>query len=379
MKILFWLSILTVIYVYLGYPLLVYVLSLFYKKPLRGKYVYPTLSILISAYNEEKLMRQKLKNCLSLDYPKEKMEIIVGSDGSTDRTNEIVKGFSSQGVTLDYEPQRLGKPSVLYRCVHKAKGEIIIFSDADSTLERDSLKKLVRNFSDPSIGCVEGVRRDINDNGILLDSLYWKYETALKKLNSRLHSLIGVTGAIFAIRRELYSPINEKRGDDLEIPTRVTLQGYKSVLEEEAVAYHPWLSNTDEFRRIIRIVSWMWKSGWILLYEAIRGGKILLIFQLLSHKILRWHIGFFLIGLFISNLFLVDGNNFYNITLIFQILFYGMAITGFIMERKGIKLKTFLKIPYYFCLINLASLIGIFKSIFNKSEITWLKTARQEI
>jgi len=372
---LFLLLVLVIGYVYIGYPIVLWILGKLKRCPIKKADITPFVSLLIPAHNEEKCIGKKIENCLALDYPKDRLEVIIASDGSVDKTNSIVEQYQNRGVVLSGSFQRLGKSAALMRCVNMAKGEIILFSDADSMLEKDSLRRLIRNFADLTIGCVEGVRRDINEKGILLDSLYWKYETMLKKLNSRLYSLIGATGAIYAVRKILYNPLTPKRGDDFEIPIRVLLQDYRTVLEPEAIAYHPWLSNKDEFGRIVRIVSWMMPSAFMLLTEAIRKGKWLLTFQLLSHKILRWFMPLFMIALFWVNLRLYGG--IYSFIYWTQALFYSFAFIGFICEKNKIKIPAPLKIPYFFCLINYASLVGILKFIFGKDSMNWTKTARE--
>ncbi len=373
---LFWIIFALIIYIYAGYPLLLYLIGMILDKKTRRRDFQPFVSILIPAYNEEALIKRKIDNTIALDYPNEKREIIIGSDGSTDRTDEIVKKYDKQGVRLFNGGRRMGKSALLMECVRIAIGDIILFTDADAVLEQDALKKILRNFADPKIGCVEGIRRDIDEKGLLLDSLYWRYETALKKLNSRLHSIVGATGAIFAIRKGLYHPLTPERGDDFEIPYGVLFQGYDTVLESEAVAYHPWLANEDEFKRIVRIVAWMLPSALRLLLEAFRKRRWIIVFQLLSHKILRWSVPIFMVLLFIINLNLHGG--FYIIILMFQILFYIIAVVGLVCEKRKVRMIGFLKIPYFFCLINFASLVGIIKYCIGLHEMNWVKTAREE-
>jgi glycosyltransferase involved in cell wall biosynthesis len=400
-EILFVLLLAIILFVYLGYPFTLWILGAFLRKSSTPSNITPFVSVIIPAHNEEKCIGKKIENCLALDYPKEQLEIIVGSDGSDDATDSIVQEYASQGVVLSTEGRRTGKCSVLKRCVGLAKGEIILFTDADAVLEKDSLKMVVRNFSDPHIGCVEGVRRDRNEQGIMLDNLYWKYETMIKKLNSRLQAILGATGAIFAVRRELYDPINAQRGDDFEIPVRVRVKGFGAVLEPKALAYHPWLSNRDEFRRIVRIVAWMLPSALILLSESIMNKRWLLAFQLLVHKVMRWMVPFFLIVLFVVNM-QITGTVFRSL-LWGQILFYLLAILGLIFDhlgnyksflndgkspqviadrrfsrKKDLRLPTLLKVPYFFCLINAASFVGILKSILGWGSMDWAKTAREQ-
>ena len=363
-------------YIYIGYPVLLWLAGMAKKKTVLKSAIMPAVSLIIPAHNEERCIENKIENSLSLDYPKDKLEIIVGSDGSTDETNSIVRRYADSGIVLSHSKERIGKSSTLARCVKVARNEIIVFSDADSILEKNALKALISNFADPSIGCVEGVRRDINEKGALLDSIYWRYETMLKRLNSRLHSLIGATGAIFAVRKPLYLPISTNRGDDFEIPIRVLLQGYGAILEPGAVAYHPWLSNKDEFGRILRIVSWMMPSAFMLLLEALEKKKWLLVFQLISHKILRWFVPIFMIFLFIANLMLADG--IYGFFLSAQILFYSLAVFGYICDKFNLGIPAILKIPYFFCLINFASLAGMIKFGLARGDMNWRKTARDD-
>jgi GT2 family glycosyltransferase len=209
----------------------------------------------------------------------------------------------------------------------------------------------------------------------MLDNLYWKYETMIKQLNSRLQAILGATGAIFLVRKELYDPINAQRGDDFEIPVRVRIKGYKAVLEPKALAYHPWLSNQDEFVRIVRIVAWMLPSALILLGESVSNKRWLLAFQLLVHKIMRWLVPFFMIALFAVNTQLTEGV--YSVFLWAQILFYLLAAMGFVFEKAKFKLATPFKIPYFFCLINAASMVGVLKSVLGWGSMDWAKTARE--
>ncbi|MCS6861157.1 MAG: glycosyltransferase family 2 protein [Abditibacteriales bacterium] len=416
-EVVFWGSLLTIVYVYFGYPLLLALLAVFRQREIKKADITPSVTILISAYNEEGIIRQKLENMLALDYPKDKLEIIVGSDGSTDRTNEIVREFAdnplhlplrkgesqrgssppSQGgednllssppcqggegegvvVVLDAAPERRGKCAVLYRCVPKARGEIIVFSDADAMYPPDALRKLVRGFADERVGCIEGVRWDTNEEGQVLESIYWKYENVLKRLASKNRCIVGATGAIFAIRKHLYFPLNEERGDDFELPIRIALRGYDTIYEPDAVVYHPWLPNHEEFRRITRIVSWMLPSALMLLKESLQRGKWLVTLQLLSHKLLRWFVPVFMMAMLVSNLLLVTGH-FYRAALWMQGGFYGLALVGYLLAKARVKLRLpLLNIPYYFCLINLASLNGVMKLLLGKPVRVWRATGRE--
>jgi cellulose synthase/poly-beta-1,6-N-acetylglucosamine synthase-like glycosyltransferase len=371
----FWASLLTIVYVYFGYPLLLALLAVLRQRSIKKEDITPFVTVLIGAYNEEGIIREKLENMLALDYPKDKLEIMVGSDGSTDRTNDIVRKFADKGVVLDASTERRGKCGVLYRCVPKAKGEIIVFSDADAMYPPDALKTLVRGFADERVGCIEGVRWDTNEEGQVLESIYWKYENVLKRLASKNRCIVGATGAIFAIRKHLYFPLTEERGDDFELPFRIALRGYDTIYEPDAVVYHPWLPNNEEFRRITRIVSWMLPSALMLLKESLQRGKLLVAVQLISHKLLRWFVPVFMLAMFAANLFLTG--HFYSVALWTQAGFYGLALAGYLLAKARVKLRLpLLNIPYYFCLINLASLNGVMKLLLGKPVRVWRATGR---
>jgi cellulose synthase/poly-beta-1,6-N-acetylglucosamine synthase-like glycosyltransferase len=381
----FWVSLLTIVYVYFGYPLLLALLAVFRQREIKKADVTPSVTILIGAYNEEGIIREKLENMLALDYPKDKLEIMVGSDGSTDRTNDIVREFADRGVVLDASTERRGKCGVLYRCVPKARGEIIVFSDADAMYPPDALKKLVRGFADERVGCIEGVRWDTNEEGQVLESIYWKYENVLKRLASKNRCIVGATGAIFAIRKHFYFPLSEDRGDDFELPFRIALRGYDTIYEPSAVVYHPWLPNTEEFRRITRIVSWMLPSALMLLKESLQRGRLLVALQLISHKLLRWFVPVFMLSTFAASLFLTNTTSltighFYSVILWLQVAFYGLAMLGYLLAKARMKLRLpLLNIPYYFCLINLASLNGVMKLLLGKPVRVWRATGRVNV
>jgi cellulose synthase/poly-beta-1,6-N-acetylglucosamine synthase-like glycosyltransferase len=387
--IIFWASLLTIVYVYFGYPLLLALLAVFRQRAIKKADITPSVTVLIGAYNEEGIIREKLENMLALDYPKDKLEIMVGSDGSTDRTNDIVREFADRGVVLEASPERRGKCAVLYRCVPKARGEIIVFSDADAMYPPDALRKLVRGFADERVGCIEGVRWDTNEEGQVLESLYWRYENILKRLASKNRCIVGATGAIFAIRKPLYFPLSEERGDDFELPLRIALRGYDTIYEPDAVVYHPWLPNHEEFRRITRIVSWMLPSALMLLKESLQRGKWLVTLQLISHKLLRWFVPVFMLAMFAASLFLTDKTsldvvgspalrrNFQPVILWGQVGFYGLALLGWLLAKARMKVRLPLfNLPYYFCLINLASLNGVLKWLLGKPVRVWRATGR---
>ena len=387
MKMLFWFSIITILYVYIGYPILIYLLSLFYKKPLKGKYVYPTVSILISAYNEEKNIEEKIKTLQELDYPKERLEILVGSDGSTDKTEEMVKqyiftGFTSQvaglrsnegGIRFFRQETRQGKPSMLNLLASEAKGEILVFTDARQRLDKNALSEVVKHFADKKVGSVSGALFYENEGENKPGSgvgLYWKYEKFIRKAESRMGSMLGATGAFYAIRRELFPQLpKDLILDDIYIPMKIVEKGYRAIFDKKAKVYDKVFSSPkEEFLRRTRTL-----SGNFQLFIYLRGlfnpfkGKIS--WQFFSHKFLRLLVPFFLITLFVSNLLIVLNLNLYMVFFILQVIFYFFALAGGMARFKN---KLF-DIPHMFCVMNMAAVVGLYRFLRNRQDVTWEK------
>ena len=379
MKFFFLLSLFLTAYPVFIYPSILFFLGLFKNKAIKkDENLFPYTSLIISAYNEEKIIREKIKNALELYYPKEKLEIIVASE-SNDKTNTIVQEYERDGVLLYSYEKRQGKTAVLYQTVPDARGDIIVFSDADVMYQKDAIKKLVRNFADSSIGVVSGRLVYINPQGTIAgegEGVYWNYEMLLKRLSSKISSVIGASGSIYAIRKELYFPLDMNRGDDFEIPAMIAIKGYRSILEEEALAYAEASdSSEDEFKRKVRIVSWFIKSGLILIKKAVKNKRWLIVFQILSHKFSRWFMPIWLILLLISNLLLFNTGLLLKYFFIMQISFYLIALYGGVCERRNINIKPVLSIPYFFVVVNYATFCGIWKSITGTGErVTWEKT-----
>ncbi|MHA1291716.1 MAG: glycosyltransferase family 2 protein [Promethearchaeota archaeon] len=375
MEIIFWLSIFLILYCYFGYPAILIILGLFQSKKIKKTEIIPSITLLIPVYNEEKFIRKKIDNSLDLDYPKDKLEIVVTSE-SDDKTNEIVKGYKNRGVKLFAYSGRDGKQFTIYRTIHKCSGEIIVFTDANSMFKKDAIKKLVVYFNEPNVGCVSGELKYVNPKKEAAresEGLYWKYEIWIKKLESKIMSVLGANGSIYAIRKNLYSPISKYRGDDFELPIRIIQQGYGSVFAPEAFSFES-MSKTlkEEFNRKIRIVGWVWRSALILLKDSFRKKQFLLIFQLICHKVLRWLVGIFLIIIFISSLYLIN-KPLYLCFFFAQVILYSLSVLGYLKEKKGGRSNKLINIIYYFIMINLASILGILKSIFGKQGPTWQK------
>lgn len=375
-EILFWVGAGACLYVYFGYPLLVYALGL-----LRGPGpVYerhePGVSIIISAYNEEKHIREKLENTLELDYPEEKREIIVGSDGSSDATVDIAMQFADRGVrVLDFETNR-GKTAVQNDCVHQASGEALVFMDAASMCNREALRNLVRHFSDPTIGCVAGRIEFVDRAGNLVGAsqgLYWKYEQALKRMESRIGALVGVDGPLYAVRRNAYVELADDMISDLITPLLVREQGLSVVLEPEAVALEDATKDSSgEFATRRRVVA-RGMLGLARIAHLLNFAKYgFLSLQILSHKILRWCVGSFAIIMFASSVVLYS-QPMYAALAAAQAVFYLLAAIGFATVLTGFR-PLFLTIPYYFVLVNVAALAGIFSFLRGERIVAWKPT-----
>lgn len=375
MKIIFWLSFIILVYTYFGYPFLMSILIKFRKvNGINKKRITPKISIVISAYNEEASIKRKLENILSLDYPREKMEIIVVSDASTDKTDEIVKGFTAEGIKLYRINKQSGKIAAYRKALSQIKSEIVVFSDATSVLDEDSLINLISNFNDSLVGCVGGLLKYVNPEKAKVgegESKYWEYEKMIRKYESELSSLTSVSGTLYAVRKELY-PLDMKAdlADDLIVPLSVKKQGFRTVLEQEAVCCEfTTLSVREDMAKRARIT-----------IQNIRGllnyADILNLFKyglfsilVISHKVFRLLVPVFLIIVFFLN-FVFSFTSYLFLTLfVFQIIFYVGGIIGYIQMEK-VKSKV-INVLFYFCLSNLAIFMGIIEFFKGKKVVTW--------
>lgn len=376
----FWTAATIIAYTYVGYPLLLYVMTRQRRSISPAHSTWPQVTLIISAYNEKEVMAEKLHNALELDYPRDLLEILVVSDASDDGTDEIVTGFEGHNLRLIRQTQRLGKSAGLNLGVGQARGEIIIFSDANALYEPDAIRNLVRHFSEPRAGYVVGNARYSERPGQSAsaesEGIYWRLETWLKEKESLFGSVVGGDGAIYAIRRELFTPLLATDINDFLNPLQIVSKGYRGVYDKSAVCYEEaGDSFGKEFRRKVRIVS---RS----INAVFRAPRVLLPWTqprhwlaLVSHKALRWLAPVFLLILFVATLALVK-IPLYQIALWLQGLFYGMALAGWKLERR-IAAPQFLYLPLYFCIVNLAALLGLFRFLTGSLAPTW-ETIRQQ-
>jgi cellulose synthase/poly-beta-1,6-N-acetylglucosamine synthase-like glycosyltransferase len=328
--------------------------------------------LLISAFNEERVLRKKIENSLGLDYPKDKLTILVASDGSNDRTVSIATDYGDLGVRVFHRPVRSGKSAVLNEVVETIREDVVIFTDANSMFAEDALKRLVVHFADPKIGCVVGKLRYVDRQTTSVargEGIYWRYEGNLSVLESCLGSVLVANGSIFAIRRELFTELYPEVANDFQIPMEVAAQKYGVIYEPEAMAFEQ--STTlwqEEFQRKVRIIV-RGLAGYFRLRSKIAGFRR---WQFFSHKLLRWVVGPMLIVTFLSNVPLMRASVFYTLTLCGQIALYLAASMGWRMRTTG-KPHPVFYLPFYFTMVNLAALVAIVKFVSGERQRVWEK------
>ncbi len=372
----FWICVALIVYIYLGYPALVWVLSQWRgsRPHLVENNFEPTVSLIIAAFNEEQVIAHKLENCLALDYARDKLEIVVVSDGSTDETAIVVCNYKAQGIQLVALPQNVGKASAQNEAVKRASGDILLFTDANVLLQQEAVRRLVRHFVDSRVGCVVGQVTYLNEGETGVsegEGFYWRYELFLRHKESLVGNLLAGSGPIMAVRRALFEALDPAVSEDFVLPMRAAIRGYRTVYEPEAISserlfqVHP----RDMFRTRVRTV--MLDSRSMFLCRAILNPfrYPLYTWGLLSHKLLRWLAPCVLIALFVANLFLL-GQLFYKLTWMSQVTFYCLALIGCVWQTRG-KPPQIVGIPLAFCLINLAALIGTAQFVMGKRAGRW--------
>jgi cellulose synthase/poly-beta-1,6-N-acetylglucosamine synthase-like glycosyltransferase len=335
----------------------------------------PNVSVLIAAFNEEKYILNTVKNKLNQVYPRDKLEIIVISDGSTDSTDNIVEQIQDPRVKLLRQVPRAGKTSALNAAIKEATGEIIVFSDANSIYHLDAIKKLTEPFANPDVGYVTGKMIYANPDGSIVGdgcSTYMRYENRIREAESRVGSIVGVDGGIDAMRKELFTTLSADQLPDFVQPLKVTEKGYRVVYQPNAILKEATLSNPeDEYKMRVRVTL---RALWALYdMRKLLLGKAGLFFawQIVSHKVLRYLCFIFLTVLFVSNILLFNENAFYLLTMIMQVIFYLLAIVAHLSKRSSFKKMIMIYVSYYFSLINFACAHAFIKFILGKKQITW--------
>ena len=375
--ILFWVAVFLVVYTYMGFPLSVVLRGMLWGRPYKHEELtaLPVVSIVISAYNEAKSIGAKLDNVLSMDYPRDFLEVVIASDGSTDGTDAIVERYKEYGVKLLSLP-RLGKAAALNAAVTASSGDILVFSDANSMYKVDAIRELVRPFADPKVGGAAGnqVYRTSTAGGSTTDGehAYWNFDRMLKQNQSKSGSTLAATGAIYAIRRPLFRPIPDGVSDDFFTSTGVVAQGYRLVFAPNAIAYEPAAATSQvEFGRKVRVRIRSW-NAFIFRRELLnpfRHGFYAI--QFFSHKILRYLVVFPLLMLFFISPFLWKTGWIYQLATISQVVFYLCALLGLLLHRTRFSRKKIFTIPFYFCMVNAASLVAVIKVLSGQQIKHW--------
>lgn len=373
-KAIFFISLFLIFYVYVGYPLAVLVFSRIRPRFVGKGSMEPSVSIIIAAYNEESSIGATIENKLALDYPKEKLEIIVISDGSTDRTDEIVRQYSDRNVRLLRQEPRAGKTSALNQAVPEARGEIIVFSDGNSLYAPDALGRLLGNFADPQVGYVTGKMVYANPDGSLVGdgcSSYMKYENALRAIETRLGSVVGVDGGVDAVRRELYRSMRADQLPDFVLPLKVVEQGYRVVYEPEALLWESVLKEPgDEYRMRVRVSLRAFWALWDMRKLLSLRRNPLFAWQLWSHKVLRYLCFIFLAAMMISNVLLLHQGGIYALLFLGQLIGYAGALAMPWLEARGYRISL-LNFARYFLLLNLAAAHAFVKFVLGKKQVLW--------
>jgi cellulose synthase/poly-beta-1,6-N-acetylglucosamine synthase-like glycosyltransferase len=388
--ILFWLSTATIIYVYVGYPLLVAILAQFRRRQVFPPDFRPSVTLIFAAHNEEKVIAEKLANTLSLEYPRECLQILVVDDGSTDATADIVRAHRDRGIELISFEMRRGKLSALKDALTFASGEILLFSDADNLYPPDALTETVKYFSDPAIGAVTGGRNVIGESSLgKAEGLYWQYEEFIKLQESRIDSCVGVAGDLLAVRKSIYVPppvgiIN----DDLYTALSILKTGYRVVHAPQARSYHPVArSEQEEVERRARMAAGRYQiifSAWHLLPLK----KPIVLWQIVSHKYLRLLLPVAMIVAVVANVlaltniaaingpdWLVLAAPFNWIFLLLQVLFYLVAGMGLKFRFTGFLGKA-MYLPTFLVNSNMAALKGLYRYLTSTQSVVWKKVTR---
>jgi poly-beta-1,6-N-acetyl-D-glucosamine synthase len=378
MEIAFWCLVFLITYHYVLFPAFVFALAAISKRPVEKGEILPKVSLIIAAYNEEKVIEEKIRNSFQLEYPKDKLEIIVVSDGSTDRTPFIAESYTERGVISLFDPPRRGKTAALNRAVSLATGEVVVFSDANSMYDPRAISILTRSFYDPSVGGVCG-RKAIIENAEREssrgDSLFWNFESKMKIRQSLIGSITTGDGEIFAIRKALYTAIPEVViNDDTAITFNIIKQGYRVIYEPEAISNEEAsFVLKDDFNVKARMVCGGYQTL-AFFSKMLFPPKNYFAIQFISHKALRWFMPFLLIALFLVDLSVMSG--FYLYFLLLQSVFYVMALVGFAgKERRG--LLKYLYFPAYYCSMNAAAIKGCIYFLGGRGGVGIWKKARR--
>jgi len=375
LEFIFFFSIVFILYAYFGYLLSLLILSFFKSCPVAKGNITPTVSFIITAYNEEKRIVEKIENTLKQDYPREKLEIIVASDCSSDRTDEIVKSYQARGLRLVRAPERKGKENAQKLAVDATSGDILIFSDSATILMPDGISKIVRNFNDPTVGCVSSVDKFIDSEGSISgEGAYVKYEMLSRSLETKVNTLVGLSGSFFAARKEVCKDWSADLQSDFNTLLNSIKIGLRGVSDPDSIGYYRNIADEKkEFDRKVRIVL-RGISVFMRNLELLNPLKYgLFSWQLFSHKLCRWMVPFGMLIALGTNILLAFNSLFYTVALVIQIVFYSFALAGMYL---GSFSRGILKLPFFFVSVNYAILNAWFKYVSGERMVSWPPSQR---
>jgi len=386
----FWVSVAAVAYHYIGYPLLLFILSVLSQA--RSDFLYlvrrrsrrcgrhmdyvPRVALLISVYNEEAVIQAKVKNTLEIDYPAEQLEVLFGLDAPSDSTARLLDEVRSSRFNIFHFQARRGKLAVLRDLAQRTSADVLVFTDANTMLERNCIRNLARHFADPQVGAVSGeeVRVVAAGTDPSAESLYWRYESAVKVLESRLNCSLGGNGSALAVRHSLFHPRQQSIVEDFQIPLEIRFKGYRVVYDPEAVAIEEIAPTfSTQFARRVRISAGNYQTLFGNL-EYINPLKGFLAFSFFSHRVLRWLVPMFLMVAFGCSLAMITRPEF-EILAATQFVFYAAAALGYWLKRQGKRVRPF-SLPFHFCSMNAALLFGLFAYLSGRQTLTWKSTPR---
>lgn len=369
-------SVFLIFFSYFGYPVILLLVGRIRGRDVNKAMITPAVTIIITVHNEEKRIKDKIDNTLNLDYPKDKLHIVIASDGSNDCTNEIVRGYVDRGVQLLDVPDRRGKENAQKDAVKKAQGDIIVFSDVATLIEKEGLMHLVSNFADPTIGCVSSedrmVGKDGNPSG---ERFYVRYEMWLRRLESRAHSLVGLSGSLFAARREICDDFSGEMQSDFRTVLNCVNTGLRSVSDPLVIgSYQDTEDEKREWDRKIRTIL----RGLTVFFHHVQFLNVFkygfFSFELFCHKLLRWSVPFLLILIFLSNFALASKSLIYFLLLLAQVLFYSLGTSGLLKKKLG--KKPLIKISVYFLTVNMAIIVAWWRYLRGQRIVAWSPTIR---
>lgn len=372
----FWGALFVVFYAYFGYPLTLSLVAALQRRPIQKVQFFPAVTLIITAFNEEKRIRGKMENTLALDYPREKLQVMVASDGSTDLTNSIVEEYVHRGVELLPVKSRAGKENAQKEAVKCARGDILVFSDVATQLDPDGLEQIVANFADPTVGCVSSEDRVRSQDGKpAAEGMYVRYEMWLRRLESSVHSLVGLSGSFFAARKQVCQDFSADMQSDFRTLLNSIKLGLRGVCDPEAVGYYldvsdPRKEMERKVRTVIRGMTVFFRHFELLNY--FRYG--IFSFELFCHKLVRWLVPFFMAAAVAANVSLAVTSSAYQVLLAIQLVFFTAALIVYTAKLKPDSL--FLKLPAYFLAVNLAIALAWWRYIKGDRVVLWTPSQR---